>query len=198
MSYTVTQESFESLASYQDNPECRLEWSSVFVLPVWLKVWWQEFKPEGELFLGAVRNDKGIIGIAPLLIKEGRASLLGSTDVCDYFDFVITPGAERDFFDVLLDELRQKDITHLDMKSLRPDSSVLTWLVDIARNRGYDVICQPEDVTVELDLPSTWEEYLAILAKKQRHEVRRKLRRLPEAGKVDFHIVEDSAGIQKA
>ncbi|MFC1991317.1 GNAT family N-acetyltransferase [Chloroflexota bacterium] len=198
MSYTVTQESFESLVSYQDNPEYGLEWSSVFVLPVWLKVWWQEFKPGDELYLSAVRHDEKVIGIAPLMVKEGRASLIGSTDVCDYLDFVVTPGAEGDFFGVLLDELRQKGINRLDLRSLRPDSTVLTCLVDIARNRGYEVICQPEDVTVELDLPSTWEEYLEILTTKQRHEVRRKLRRLPEAGKAEFYIIEDSAAIHKA
>jgi CelD/BcsL family acetyltransferase involved in cellulose biosynthesis len=42
-----------------------------------------------------------------------------------------------------------------------------------------------------LDLPATWEEYLGILTAKQRHEVRRKLRRLSEAGKVEYHIVKD-------
>ncbi|MFC2014845.1 GNAT family N-acetyltransferase [Chloroflexota bacterium] len=196
MSYNITQESFESLASYRDNPEYGLEWSSVFVLPVWLKVWWQEFKPEEELFLGAVRNNEKVIGIAPLMVKEDRASLIGSTDVCDYLDFVVVPGSEKEFFNFLLDDLKQKGISQLDLKSLRPDSTVLTWLVDIARNRGYEVTSQPEDVTVELDLPSTWEEYLEILTKKQRHEVRRKLRRLPEAGKAEFRVVEDRAGIE--
>ncbi|MBA7608453.1 hypothetical protein ES703_15630 [subsurface metagenome] len=198
MSYTITQESFDSLASYWDNPGYSLHWNSVFVLPVWMKVWWQEFGPGEELYLAAVRQDEKIIGVAPLMVKEGKASIVGSTDVCDYLDFVVTPGVEMDFFSVLLDDLRQKGINHLDLRSLRPDSTVLTKLVDIAQSQGYNVVCQPEDVSVELDLPSSWEEYLTTLAAKQRHEVRRKLRRLSEAGKVDFHIVEDSATVEKA
>jgi len=197
MSYTITQESFESLASFQDNSEYRLDWSSVFVLPVWLKIWWQEFKPKEDLYLKAVRRDGNVIGVAPLLLENGVASLLGSTDVCDYLDFIIVPGEEENFFSVLLDEFKQGGISSLNMKSLRPDSMVLTWLVDIARERGYKVSCQPVDVTVELELPSTWEEYLAILVSKQRHEVRRKLRRLPEAGKASFHVIRGGAGIQK-
>ena len=81
---------------------------------------------------------------------------------------------------------------------MRPESTVLTRLVDIARSRGCEVLCQPEDVSVELDLPATFEEYLEMLDTKQRHEVKRKLRRLMEAGKIDLRIVEDGAAIQKA
>jgi len=160
-----------------------------------LKVWWQEFGSGAEPYLAAVRQGEKIIGIAPLVVTEGRASIIGSADVCDYLDFVVTPGTERDFFSVLLDDLRQKGINHLDLGPLRPDSTVLTNLVGIARNRGYEVLCQPEDISLELDLPPTWEEYLTILTKKQRHEVKRKLRRLSEAGEVDYRTVKDSAAV---
>jgi len=198
MSYTITQESFDSLASYWVNSSYSLRWNSVFVLPAWLKVWWQEFGAETEPYLGAVRQSEKIIGIAPLLVREGRASIIGSADVCDYLDFIVAPGMERDFFNVLLDDLSGKGINYLDLRPLRPDSTVLTNLVDIARNRKYEVLCHPEDVSLELDLPSTWDEYLAILTAKQRHEVRRKLRRLAEAGKVDYHFIKDSVAVHDA
>jgi len=139
-----------------------------------------------------VRQREKIIGIAPLLIRGETASIVGSADVCDYLDFVATPGMEGDFFDALLDDLGQKGISQLDLKPLRPDSTVLTHLLTIAQNRKYEVLCHEEGVSVELDLPSTWDEYLATLAKKQRHEVKRKLRRLWEAGNVDYRCVEVS------
>ena len=190
MSYVVTQESFDSLASCWANPSHSLKWNSLFVLPAWLKVWWQELGTGAELYLGSVRQGERVIGIAPLLVNEKTASFIGSADVCDYLDFVVAPGRERDFFNVLLDDLREKGINQLDLRPLRPDSTVLTHLVSIAQNRGYEVLCHPEDVSLELDLPSTWDEYLAILNKKQRHEVRRKLRRLWEAGSVEHRCVE--------
>jgi len=190
MSYTITQESFDSLASCWANPSYRLRWNSVFVLPAWLKTWWQEFAPGAELYLGAVRQGERIIGVAPLLVREGEASIIGSTDVCDYLDFIVAPGMERDFFSVLLDDLRQKGINHLDLRPLRPDSTALTDLAAIAQNRNYEVLFHEEGISMELDLPATWDEYLAILTKKQRHEVRRKLRRLWEAGKVEHHCLE--------
>ncbi|MFC2034766.1 GNAT family N-acetyltransferase [Chloroflexota bacterium] len=198
MSYAITQESFDSLDSYWKNPDHCLGWNSVFVLPVWLKTWWQEFSGGTELYLSAVWQGEKIIGLAPLLVREGTASIIGSTDVCDYLDFVVIPGMERVFFITLLDDLSQKGINRLDLEALRPNSTVLTSLLDLAENRGYQVICQVEDISLELDLPDTWEEYLTILNSKQRHEVRRKLRRLSEAGEADYHFIQDSTAIPDA
>lgn len=195
MSFTVTQESFDSLASCCDNPSLYLEWNSVFVLPDWLKIWWKEFKPCSELYLGAVRQDDRIIGIAPLLVSEGTASFIGNKDVCDYLDFVISPGEENHFFNALFSDLRQKGVNQLDLQALRPDSTVLTSLLDTAGEQGYETLCRPEDVSMELDLPPTWEEYLERLTSKQRHEVKRKLRRLTEAGEVEYRVLEDRAAI---
>jgi len=190
MGYTITQESFDSLDTYWANLRGNLRWSSVFVLPSWLRVWWQTFGSGAELNLSAVRQGEKIIGIAPLLIRDRTASIVGSADVCDYVDFIVAPGTEGDFFAALLDDLRHKDISQLDLRPLRSDSTVLTHLAAIAQNRGYQVLCHEEGVSVELELPPTWDEYLAMLTKKQRHEIRRKLRRLWEADNVAYRCIE--------
>ncbi len=167
-------------------------WDCIFVLPPWLDVWWHEFGSEAELYLGAVRKGGTIIGIAPLLLRGTEASFIGSADVCDYLDFVIVPGREVDFFNILLNDLRGRGISWLDLRLLRPNSTVLSHLTDIARGLKYEVYCKVEDISLELDLPPTWQEYLAILTQKQRHEVRRKLRRLWEAGNVNYRLLEES------
>jgi CelD/BcsL family acetyltransferase involved in cellulose biosynthesis len=149
-----------------------------------------------ELYLRTLRQSDEIIGFAPLMMNEETAYFIGSADVCDYLDFVIARGMERDFFNILLNDLKAKGIKHLDLRSLRPDSTVLTDLVSTAQSRGYEVICQPEDVSLEVDLPSTWEEYLATLDKKQRHEVRRKLRRLWETGNIEHHCLQLSQEVE--
>jgi len=190
MEYTVTEESFDSLNSYWADVRHDLRWDILFVLPRWLEVWWQIFGSGAQLHLRAVRQRERIIGIAPLSIKEKTTSIIGSADVCDYLDFIVTPGMEREFFNVLLDDLEQKGIGQLDLKPVRPDSTVLTDLVALAKQRKYEVLCQEEGVSVELDLPSTWDEYLAILTKKQRHEVKRKLRRLWEADNLNYRCIK--------
>ncbi len=189
---TVALESFDSLTSYWLQSESLLMWDCIFVLPPWLEVWWHDFGSEAELYLGVIRKGTTIVGIAPLVLRETEASFIGSTDLCDYLDFVIVPGKEVDFFNILLDDLRGRGIRRLNLRPLKPNSSVLTHLVGIARNRNYDVSRKVEDVSLELDLPPTWQAYLNTLTQKQRHEVNRKLRRLEEAGDVNYRVVEDS------
>lgn len=196
MSYTVTQESLDSLATYWTEPGNHLNWNPIFVTPLWLKVWWQAFRSEAEVYLGVVRQGTEVIGIAPLLLQEGKAAIIGSTDVCDYLDFIVVPGMEADFFRALLDDLYQRGVKYLDLKSLRPDSTVITSLIGLAQNLGYRVQSTVEDVSYELELPPTWEEYLAELTSKQRHEVRRKLRRLTKEGRVNSHFVKEEAAVR--
>ena len=188
----VTSESFDSLTSYWLESRYPSMWNCIFVLPPWLEVWWHEFGFEAELYLSAVRQGGTITGIAPLLLRGSEAFFIGSSDVCDYLDFVIVPGREVDFLNILLDDLRWRGISRLNLRPLRPNSTVLTHLIGIARDRKCEVSCKVEDISLKLDLPPTWQEYLGTLTQKQRHEVRRKLRRFWEAGDVNYRIVEDS------
>ncbi|MFC1963945.1 GNAT family N-acetyltransferase [Chloroflexota bacterium] len=190
MNYQVTRENFASLTALWKSPQNQLRWSSVFMLPPWLEVWWQSFQPDAELFLVAVRRGKDIIGIAPLMLEKDRASFASSIDVCDYMDFIATPGKETKFFNIILDELKQHNVKHLVLEHLRPESTVMTALLPLARQRHYRVQYEEDDISLEVDLPATWEEYLALLNRKQRHELRRKIRRFWEADGVAYHCEE--------
>lgn len=190
--HEVTLVNFDELASYWLSSESALRWNCLFVLPPWLEVWWREFGAAANPYLCAVRQRGAPIGVAPLLIKEEEACFIGSADLCDFLDFVLTPGREHDFFNILLDDLVRRGVRRLSLRPLRPDSTVLAHLAGIAQQRNYEVSCTVEDVSFELDLPSGWEEYLGMLNQKQRHEVRRKLRRLGERGAVTYRIVDDS------
>ncbi|MGD0915400.1 MAG: GNAT family N-acetyltransferase [Thermodesulfobacteriota bacterium] len=188
----VTPETFDSLTSHWLESRYPSMWDCIFVSPPWLEVWWHEFGFEAELYLRAVRQGGTVIGIAPLLLRGAEASFIGSTDVCDYLDFIVVPGKEVEFFNLLLDDLKERSISRLDLRALRPDSTVLSHLIEIARDRKYEASCKVEDISLELDLPPTWEGYLGTLTQKQRHEVRRKLRRFREAGDANYRVIEDS------
>jgi len=192
MNSRFTSESFDSIYSdwkkLQDNSTA----GSVFSSPVWSKIWWQQFGSGAKLCLGAVRHQGKVIGIAPLLVNGDVASFIGSSDVCDYLDFVVEAGNEESFFHELLDNLKAKGIIRLDLAPLRPDSTVLTSLVKVAPRQVWQVSCSREDVSVELDLPATWEEYLQSLSGKQRHELKRKLRRLNEEGELNYRTSPDA------
>jgi CelD/BcsL family acetyltransferase involved in cellulose biosynthesis len=190
MSYTISAESFDSLESSWQDLKQRLRWDIPFMLPGWLRVWWQAFGAGSELHLRSVRAGKDVIGIAPLRIKDGVACFIGSADVCDYMDFVVAPAKEKAFFTALLDHLQHEGIKELFLESLRPDSTVMTSLVAFAKGRRYEVACTQQDVSLDLELPTTWEEYLNTLTPKQRREMGRRFRRLEEMGDTTFRTVE--------
>ena len=192
----VTEESFESLADLWKSPN-RLDWNSIFVLPAWMQAWWQEFGRGGKPYFLNVIQGGETAGIAPLLIKGKTASLLGNADVCDYLDFIVTPGLENDFFKTLLDNLKQRGVEHLDMGAVRPDSTVMTSLVPLAREMGCEVSITQEDVSVELVLPDTFDKYLALLDGKQRHELNRKFRNASAEGKLNYRVVSDHDWLNK-
>ncbi len=164
-------------------------------MPEWLNVWWAEFSSDANLNILSVRYQEDVIGLAPLQVKGDSASFIGGTNVCDYLDFIVTAGKEGVFFDVLLDHLGRQGIKYLELGLLRPDSTVLSNLVKVAENRGCEVSTSAEDITLELELSATWEDYLGLLNGKQRHEVKRKFRRLYEAGDINFRVVEDAKEI---
>ena len=190
MTHTVAVESLDEITSSWDRLRHCLNWSCIFALPAWLKSWWEAFGGEDQLYVRTLWDDEKVIGFAPLMVKNETASLIGGADVCDYLDFAIAPGQERNFFELLLDDLRSRGMRKLDLRPVRHDSAVLKHLLVMAGNRGYQVNCSPEDVSLELDLPTTWSQYLATLSGKQRHEIRRKLRRLWEAANVEYRCIE--------
>jgi len=197
MDSSINLESFESAWSYWQNPDSGLDWNCVFVLPPWLSTWWREFGREATPNLVSIRQGEDLLGLAPLMIEGDRASFIGSADICDYLDFIVVPGREQVFFNGLLDSLTGQGVTELDLRCLRPDSSVRQHLEELARSRGCEVTLEPDGITMEMDLPATWDEYLQGLTSKQRHETRRKLRRLYEAGNITLRMIEGTESIQE-
>lgn len=161
-----------------------------------MKAWWREFNNgigggTGPNII-SIKRKEALIGLAPLQIRDGCASLIGNSDVCDYLDFIVAAGMEEEFFKVLLDHLAQQSTKCLDLGLLRPDSTVLSNLINVAKCQGCTVKTNSEDIALELDLPATWDDYLGQLKGKQRHEVKRKLRRLDEAGDINLRVVADA------
>ena len=171
--------------------ETEIIYPHVFTLPVWQRAWRQVFGAPPQLDSELITRDGQVLGQAMLDLSGPQARFSGSPDICDYLDFPIVPGREREFYEKLLEYLAGRGVTSLDLQCLRPESSVLTALADLVRGRGGNVSVEPDGVSVELELPSDWDGYLARLSGRQRHEVRRKLRRINEAAEVDLVVLTD-------
>lgn len=191
MSYSIDVEGFPSLEERWQELLQASPRGNIFLTPQWQKAWWQEFGAGRESLLLSVRRGAELVGIAPLMRQGDTISFIGDTDVCDYMDFIACQGQESAFSAVLLDYLEAMKWHSLDLHCLLPYSIALSHFAPLARERGYLVEIRRDDVSPQVVLPRSWEEYLSQLSGKDRRELRRKLRRLSQAGSAHYYTVED-------
>ena len=153
--------------------------NNLYITPTWQELWWSAFQ-NGRSLAGFYLTDAAgqLTALASLSRSGDDFSFVGNSDTFDYNDFVIARGAEPAFYPVLLDAIDSGGGRQLDLFSVGEDSPTLAMLPELARARGYSVDVAEEDVAPRIELPPTWDDYLAGLSKKDRHELRRKLRRL--------------------
>ena len=137
----------------------------------------------GELHVLTVEVDGKVVGIAPLVREAGCWGFAGGAEVADFLDIVAAPTHADDVASAVLDYVTRQG-GRADFRNLRPDSVGATSLFRIAERRGLAPVLDREDVSPRLDLPTDWDAYLQGLSKKDRHELRRKLRRLYAAGEI--------------
>ncbi|HEY8173111.1 MAG TPA: GNAT family N-acetyltransferase [Dehalococcoidia bacterium] len=162
-----------------------------FITPAWQRVWLEHFQGDRELRVYTARDGERLIGVAPMLLSDGRAELVGHYSICDYMDVAVTPGFEQTFIPSLLERLADDGAKTVEMRGLREISPTVGAVCACAPGVGYGVERQDEALAPVIDLPSTWDEYLGALSKKDRHELRRKMRRLEGAGGVSLRVITE-------
>ncbi len=189
-----------------------VEWESLltrvmtyttFQSPAFMLAWLKTLGQNHPLRVITWRDDKNrLVGLAPLcLTPAGAIEFIGGKDVSDYLDFIIDP----DYSDVIYQQLGQKllawSVKKINLHSI-PASSI-TWQLlpkiwsDLtAKSTSWKVVVQ--DVCPIISLPATWEEYLSQIERKQRHEIRRKWRKLESLAKIEFVTVTKSQDLDWA
>jgi CelD/BcsL family acetyltransferase involved in cellulose biosynthesis len=194
----VQSETLDSYAAYWQGRNNGLLWPSPFALPPWLASWWPHFSGDYTLYLHSVHHAGGLAGLAPLMRRDRQARLVGDTAVCDNLDFVVAARRVEAFYQGLLDHLAAEGIRRLVLEPVREDASIMTHLLPMAEKWGARVHSTPKDQLFAMPLPDRWEVYLQGLSGKERHEIRRKLRRLEEAGRVGLRCIRRAAEIPQA
>jgi len=155
-----------------------------------------------ELILISARENNELVGIAPLFISEHEERntllLIGSIEISDYLDLIVQDRDLSRFLNGLLDFLASSlpfDWSTLDWYNLPDDSPTLDALKIESEKRGWYHLQEIYRPTPRISLNGSFEEYLANIDKKQRHEIRRKMRRLNESGRGKFYVVDQSADL---
>ena len=196
----ITPETWNALVeqSIADTPFSRFEY---------LSQWWKTLGggewQSVELILVSARENDQWIGIAPLFITEydGQQALMlaGSIEISDYLDLIARETDLPRFLSGLLDFLSSQPDKHwsaIDWYNLPDASPTRAALKTEAEKRGWthhEEIYRP---TPRIPLNGSFEDYLARIDKKQRHEIRRKMRRAAESEKnVRFYVVDTTENI---
>jgi hypothetical protein len=172
---------------------------AVFYSPVWLKTWWTEFGEGRELMLLSVHDPSAasrLVGVAPLMREGERLTFAGDTNLFDYMDVVATAGCEEGVLDAVLHAISEEPWSELVLWGVPANSPTLTIVPRLAAGLGYGVEIEQENVCPRLELPATFDEYVEGLDRRDRHELRRKLRRLYRSGHVLFHAAQSPSEVE--
>jgi CelD/BcsL family acetyltransferase involved in cellulose biosynthesis len=152
-----------------------------FHTPRYLKLYWEEFGQDIDLRIALAEEGDRTVGAGAFEIEGDTLWFLGGTEVTDYMGPVAVPGAGDAVAKELMEALAGLDSwRRADLRGLPEDSPWLPRLRDAAGAQGLAVEDGEDSVAPMLELPGSYEEYLAGLPAKLRHEIRRKARRLDQ------------------
>ncbi len=186
---------FDALAREWNGLLRRAPVNHIFYTWEWQSTWWQAYQP-GELLILACREADKLVGIAPLFISgaagERRVQIVGCVDVTDYLDFIVDEACLGPVFEAIADYLAENrgEFDRLDFCNVPNESPTRHLLPSLLEARGFETVVEQQEVCPVIELPANWQGYLSLLDKKQRHEVRRKIRRAQGSDKaIDWYIV---------
>ena len=195
---------FENLKAEWNPLLARSRSNTLFLTWEWQTTWWRCLG-EGDLWLVAWYDQGEIAGIAPLYLtveQDGtrRLNIVGCVDVSDYLDVIVAAGCEDQVYAALLDWLQGPDAPAWDVAqfcNIPQQSLTHQVLPELAAQRNLEGITCVEDVCPIIELPDDFETYLQErLSKKQRHEVRRKQRRIQDETQVNWYVVSSLHDIE--
>jgi CelD/BcsL family acetyltransferase involved in cellulose biosynthesis len=215
MGYSVNQTAYSLAAHLEESvfETLRSEWNEllhrstsdrVFSTWEWQSSWWDAYQP-GDLWVLTYRDDEGrLMGIAPWFIQNhpelGRVvRSIGCIEVTDYLDIIV----DKEQVETVLEAFATYTAFHherydrIDLCNLPEGQPGQAIFPAILSRHGFDTIVKVQEVCPIIQLPSSWDDYLNSLDKKQRHELRRKLRRTEGAAEmVDWYIVGERHNLE--
>ncbi|MBE7469078.1 MAG: hypothetical protein DPW09_31475 [Anaerolineae bacterium] len=196
---------FDLLAQEWDDLLARSINAPFFMRYIYQRTWWQ-YLGNDDLLLIAIRTDEGhLIGLAPLYgginaAGQRHLSFVGCVDVSDYLDLLVDKDYVEPVYRTLLDCLSDPAMgwDKLYLCSLPHNSITHTLLAEAVRARGWQAQVRQQDVCPVITLPGDWEAYLAGIDKKQRHEIRRKIRKIETEADTRWYVVDSTEGLAEA
>jgi CelD/BcsL family acetyltransferase involved in cellulose biosynthesis len=182
----------------------------------WLTGWWKHYgdtRSDGgiergrQLYVLAVyespppadSDTRALIGIVPWYLERSAVKgnvlkWLGSGEVCtDHLSVLCQPANTERVVQAIAESLRAyDDWDRLQLDAVDSDDIAIERLVTVLEHSGSEVTREPADACWALELPTTWDDYLASISKSHRKQLRQLERRVLESDRVQWHCVQKS------
>jgi CelD/BcsL family acetyltransferase involved in cellulose biosynthesis len=189
--------------------------------PAWLENWWRAYggssadsdNVQRRLYVVGVFDDAGqLAALAPWYLDRSKTQgrvlrFLGSGEVCsDHLSVLCRKDCTAAALGSLADWLAaQAEVSGasdsadrwdlLELTGVDADDPAIVQLATAMQRRGHGLHHRPAVRCWRLELPSSWDEYLARLSKGHRKQVRRMVRDLFASGRAELHTLEDERQI---
>jgi CelD/BcsL family acetyltransferase involved in cellulose biosynthesis len=200
----------EQITTYEKLVETEKEWNALlsrsglnipFFTHQWFDAWWKNFGAGNELNILFFQDDSGRVeGIAPLMISGNRVMFLASHEVTDYCDFIFCENKRNEIYPYLWEYLQKKypDYDIVSLINIPACSPTLTDFSKWSTKHGWEHEIVFSEVVPILCLPGSYDGFLKNLGRKNRHELRRKKRKIQALGKLRIECITDHARMSSA
>jgi len=193
----------------------------------WLATWWKHYgvlsrrehdraMAERQLHVLAVydgfpvpraaEETSALIGVAPwyldrTIVKGNVLRWLGSGEVCtDHLSLICRPEHREQVAEEVAEALtaQTEEWDRLDLGAVDADDYTMLALMAHLEERECIISRHAAESCWVLDLPATWDEYLAAVSKSHRKQLRQSERRVIESARVEWHTVTSAAEFEMA
>jgi CelD/BcsL family acetyltransferase involved in cellulose biosynthesis len=156
--------------------------ASIFLTPEWIAVAREHDSAEAvTLAVGDAPH-----GIAALARDEDGTLRFAGGELTDEQDVVAPAGRERSVATAVANWIAGERPRRIRLEFVPEDAPTLDAIASVLAKRGYEVARSRLITSPRLGLPGDFETYVQSLGKKERHELRRKIRRLENATHATF------------
>jgi CelD/BcsL family acetyltransferase involved in cellulose biosynthesis len=183
-----TRDSVQGLAGDWDKLADKIG-AEPWLRPGWVEAWWEAFGA-GRLRIVALMRDGRLAGVLPLM-EDGAVVRSTSNWHTPGFGLLAEPHELGELADALVSRRPHR----VWLGFVDPGEPGIVACRAAAQAAGYRVLERTLERSPYVPIEGDWEAYRDGLAKKLGSELRRRRRRLEEAGRFSFEVVDGSEGL---
>jgi CelD/BcsL family acetyltransferase involved in cellulose biosynthesis len=197
----------EEITNVNKLPELEEVWKKIldlskcknlFLTYEWITVWLSHFWKDKPILFLLIKNEKGPVGLAPLLVDREKEALVFPVNGHTYRPNFIFGGDHEELLKGIFAHLRERaGRANLCLYEVELDSFLAKTLPNIARECRIVTVFKKVSSSPFLGINTDWESFLRSKSKHFREEQKRKINKMRKTGQVDFVKVSNPDEIHK-